>query len=255
MLDTLTKNFWFERLNDLNGISTTNQCEESELFEYIRQFQNGNFQSRQDFCEYFLSSTDQRVFTLGMRLFMAIASHEDFTLLDGVLGNCSEWQLRVFLAYVKESLSLHAIPYLLALFEDWEETEVGNDIARYICVMLGQKYYEEEEYSVDYLGDLYVSFANKHNMNLFYYEGEEYFAGNLTKMLITIAMDCLKKRKAFYTDQIPSILSNSSGIKCPVSYGAIIDDGKMKELYNYVMTISQMEQKKGEKYFYNYRIR
>lgn len=255
MLDTLVKNFWFENAENMQETNIPNQYEESELLAYIRKFQSGDFQAKQEFCEYFLSSTDQRVFTIGMRLFMAVAGHEDFALLEETLSDCSEWQIRAFLAYVQESLSLHAIPYLLALFEDWEETEVGKDIARYICVMLGQEYYEEDEYDIDYLGDLFTSFADKHDMDSYYYNGEEYFAGNLTKILITIAMDCLKRGKAFYTDQIPSILSNSSGIKCPVSYGTIIDDEKIKELYDYVMKISQMEQKKGEKYFYNYRVR
>lgn len=254
MLDDLMKNFWFEDVNSIDKRYTSNQYEGNKLIEYIRQFQNGNFQSKKEFRDYFLYSTDQQIFVLGMRLFMTVADHKDFKLLEDFLGNCDEWQLRTFLTYVQESLSLHAIPYLLALFEDWEETYAGKDIARCICAMLGQRYYEEKEYNVEELGTTFVEFTEKHDLSLFYYKGVEYFAGDLTKTLITVMMDCCKKGKAFYTDQIPSILSNSSGLKCPVSYGTIINQEKIIEVYGYAEAISKKNNERGKKYFYNYKI-
>lgn len=254
MLDMLLENFWFEDVNNVDIKYIANQCEESKMIEYIRQFQNGNFQSKKEFVNYFLFSTDHRVFVIGMRLFMAIANHTDFKLLEEFLSICDEERLRVFLAYVQESMSLHSIPYLLALCEEWEDTYVEKDIARCICGMLGQKYYDEEKYDIEQLGELFVEFADKHDLNRFYYNGEEYFPGNLTKTIIQVAMDCRYKNKIFYTDQIPSILSNDSGIKCPVSYGVIVDDSKVKELYDYVYSISRIEQRKGEKYFYKFRV-
>lgn len=151
-------------------------------------------------------------------------------------------------------MSLHAIPYLLALFEDWEETYVGKDIARCVCVMLGQRYYDEKEYNVEELGAMFIEFTEKHDLSLFYYKGVEYYAGDLTKTLIEVMMDCCKKGKEFYTDQIPSILSNSSGIKCPVSYGIIINQEKIMETYDYVSIISNIDNEKGKKYFYNHKI-
>lgn len=56
------------------------------------------------------------------------------------------------------------------------------------------------------------------------------------------------------TIQIPPILSNSSGIKCPVSYGKKIDGEIIKELYEYVATISNMKWEKGGKRFYKHKI-
>lgn len=255
MLDALIRSFWFEKVNNLGEQYLQKQNEENKIFEFIQQFQNGNFEQKKDFCNYFLSSPDRRVFTVGMRLFMAIAGHEDFRLLENFLNNCDEEQLRTFLAFVQESLSLHAIPYLLALFEDWEETYVGNDIARCICAMLGQRYYEDEEYNLNQLGDMFTSFSTKNSLELFYYKGEKYYPGNLTKTIIEIAINCYKSGTEFYTDQMPSILSNSSGIKCPVSYGKKIDGEIIKELYEYVATISNMEWEIGGKSFYKHKIR
>lgn len=254
MLDILLKSFWFEDVNNLKVNCIADQYKENKMIEYIREFQNGNFQPKKEFLDYFLFSTDRRVFVIGMRLFMAISDHTDFKLLEEFLSVCEEEKLRVFLAYVQEAMSLHAIPYLLALYEDWENTNVEKDIARCICGMLGQKYYAEEDYDVEQLGEMFVDFAGKHDMNRFYFDGEEYFSGNLTKTIIGVVFDCYNKNRLFYTDQIPSILSNGSGIKCPVSNGVAINESKIKEIYDYVNELSLMKQRKGEKYFYNFKV-
>lgn len=52
--------------------------------------------NQKEFRDYFLYSTDQQIFVLGMRLFMTVADHKDFKLLEDFLGDCDEWQLRVF---------------------------------------------------------------------------------------------------------------------------------------------------------------
>ena len=44
---------------------------------------------------------------------MAIASHKDFALLEDFFSECEEEELRVFLAYVEESLSLQVISYFI----------------------------------------------------------------------------------------------------------------------------------------------
>ena len=194
------------------------------------------------------------MFVIGMRLFMAVANHSDYRMLEEFLGQCEEWQLRVFLAYVYDGLSLHAIPYLLSLYEEWEDTGVENDIARCICGMLGQRYYEEENYNIKILGDMFLEFSQSHDLDLYYFNGEEYFAGNLTKTIIGVAMDCRMRKIPFYTDQLPAIISNGSGVACPVSHGTEVNDLKVQELFNYVQYLSTLKHEKGKKYFYNYKI-
>lgn len=194
------------------------------------------------------------MFILGMRLFMAIASHKDFKLLEDFFSECEEDELRVFLAYVEESLSLQVIPYLLTLFEEWKETSVGDDIARCICGMLGQRYIDGEAYDLEQLGDFFVDFANGHNLEKYYYNGEEFFSGNLSKLVVRVAINCKNNNMQFYTEQAPFILSNSFGFKCPVFYEVEIDDNKISELYDYVNTLSTVDQEKGEKYFYRHKV-
>lgn len=97
----------------------------------------------------------------------------------------------------QESLSLHAIPYLLALFEDWEETYVGNDIARCICTMLDNKYYEDEKYKINRLGDMFTDFSAINDLDLFYYKGKEFYSGDLTKTIIAVAANFKKIMQLF----------------------------------------------------------
>ena len=251
MLEQLMDNFWFE---DLREKFLEGDMEEKKFLEYLQQFQQGNFQNKDQFVEFFLNSSEDEVFILGMRLFMAIASHEDFELLEDFLSECEEDELRVFLAYVEESLSLQVIPYLLSLYEEWEDTSVGDDIARCICGMLGQNYIDGETYDLEQLGEFFVDFAKGNNLDKFYYDGEEFFSGNLSKLVIRVAINCKNNKIQFYTDQAPSILSNSFGIKCPVFYDVEIDDKKISELYDFVNTLSTVDQKKGEKYFYRHKV-
>lgn len=251
MIEQLMNSFWFAEVKD---ILNNGGQEEIEFLEYLQKFQEGDFADKEHFVQFFLNAADDEIFILGMRLFMAIASHKDFDLFEGFLEECEEDELNVFLAYVQESLSLYAIPYLLALYETWEETYIGEDIARCICGMLGQKYIEYENYDIEQLGNLFKTFANEHDLDLYYYNGQEFYAGDISKTIIKVAMDCKNRNVQFYADQPSSILSNSFGLECPVSNETEIDEDKIKELYNYVEKIASIEQTKGEKYFYKNHI-
>ncbi len=253
-MNSLINSFWIADVNSINIQYNENDFEMQQMEGYIRKFQQGNFENKQEFIQIFVNSTNLQIFVLGMRVFMAIANHSDFQFLEDYFEYFEEDKIEVFLAFVQESMSLHVIPYLLALYEVWEDTYVAKDIERCICGMLGKKYNDEESYNVEQLGDFFEEFIGCHDINNFYYAGEEYFSGNLTKRIISIAMNCRNKNIEFYTNQLSSILSNGNGIKCPVYYGVKVNDTKIKELYSYVETISSLGQEKGRKYFYNHMI-
>ena len=250
MLNKIINDFWFDKIDDIKEIDNDNE----KLYYYIKCFQNGDFQFKKEFVEYFLASEKFQIFVIGMRLFMSISNHKDFNMLENFFVECDEEKLRVFLAYVQESMSLHVVPYLLGLFEEWEDTGVECDIAECICGLIGKKYYEEETYTIEQLGQYFVEFTSNHDINRYYYNGEECFIGNITKDIIKISMDCYNEKLQFYTDQMPSIISNSTGVKCPVSYGVEINDEIINRLFDYVCVVASLSQEKGQKYFYNNKI-
>lgn len=218
------------------------------------QFQSGDFSNKKEFVEFFLNTSDWNIYVMGIRLFMTICNHSDMELLSEWLSNCDEKQLRVFLAYVPESLTVQAVPFLLALYEIWEETYVGQDIARCICEILGENFYEEKHYDIDELGDLFVLFSDENDLNMYYYKGQRYFIGEMTKKIITMAMYCQSKSKKFLGNQMSSIISNGTGKECPIYYNVEITGEVISSMYEYVNNIAQIQQTVGNKYFFNHQI-
>lgn len=251
MLNSILNDFWFK---PIDTYEITENEENDKMIGYIKEFQQGEFQRKAEFVDFFLNASDDNILVIGMRLFMAIASHEDFELLEEFLSEGEEDELYTFLAFVEESLSLQVIPYLLALYETWEDTEVGDDIAMHICNMLGVTYHEEETYDVEQLGNIFVEFSNNHDLNQYYYDGELFYTGEMTKKIIQIAMECHNSEMEFYTDELSSILSNTCGKECPVAYGITVNDSKIKEILDYVSDVSKFACGKGEKYFYGNKI-
>ena len=251
MLNSILNDFWFK---PIDTCEITGNDETDKMISYIKEFQNGDFQRKEEFVDFFLNASDDNILVIGMRLFMAIASHEDFELLEEFLSESEEDELYVFLAFVEEALSLQVLPYLLALYETWEDTEVGDDIAMHICNMLGVTYHEEENYDVEQLGRLFIEFANNHDLNQYYYDGEPFYTGEMTKKIIQIAMECRQREGEFYTDELSSIISNTCGKECPVAYGIVVSDSKIKEILDYVSDVSKFECGKGEKYFYGNKV-
>lgn len=242
-------NFWFDHKEITNEMS-----EEKVFLDYLLRFQNGDFSAKREFIDFFLNTSDWNIYVLGVRLFMAICSHTDLERLTMFLNNCDEEQLRVFLAFIPEALTVQVVPLLLAVYEDWEETYIGQDIARCICEMLGAEYHDDTHYDVNELGNLFISFSKENDLSLYYYRGRVYFAGDITKKIISMAVYCRSKSKNFLGDQMPSILSNGTGIECPVHYNTEINSDTISQLYGYVNTIIQEQQLRGKKYFYNHLI-
>lgn len=246
------ESFWIKNISRNNMLLKSEA--ERRLFEYIKQFQSGDFSAKKEFVELFLYTDNWDCFVWGMRVFMAICNHDDFALLYDFLGECNDKQIEVFLAFVQESLSIQSIPVLLALYEDWEDSYIGGSIARNIREMLGENYNEDYHYSISDLAAVFDSFAKNNNLSLYYYQGQVLFMGNLTKELISTAVYCKSIEKPYFSDQIPSILSNSIGEECPVTYNTEINYETIDKLYKYVNDISALGHERGYKYFYNNRI-
>lgn len=220
---------------------------------YIAEFKNGNFQNKKDFVNHFIKSDDKGVFLKGCRTFMAVCTHEDFELLTDFFASCDEERLQVFLAYVKESLSLQVIPYLLALLEMWEDTEGGIRIHQIIMEMLG-KYCDEEIADLEECGNEFVNFSQNHDLNKYYFKGQTINYGGLTKELITIVMTCKSANRPFYAAVLTEILSNSFGIECPISSGDAVTDETIAQVFGFIKKIAAINPEAGAKYFFGNKI-
>lgn len=255
MITDLIKEIWFgEREESLYDAS--NSIEQNKLLDYLKEFKQGDFSRKLQFIDFFTQSSDSKVYNLGIRIFLSIANHEDFSYIQEFLVECNEEEIRIFLAFVEESLSYQSIPYLLALMDEWEETDVGEKVAQVINDMI----YDNDDdvecgiNSVVEVENKFIEFSQKKDLNRYYYSGEEFFVGDLTKTLISDAFICKSNNKPFYYSQISSILSNSTGILCPISTRTVIDDKKINELMDYVKKLADLKLERGCKYFYGVKI-
>ena len=180
--------FWFDNEKIINKLD-----EENKLLNYLVQFQDGDFSSKEEFVNYFLNTSDWNTYVLGTRLFMAICSHSDVKMVIPFLSECNKKQLQVFLAFMPESLTIQFVPLLLALYEDWKDTDLRQNIVRCICEMLGYEFHYEIQYDINELENLFISFSRENDLFLYYYRGQPYFVGDMTKQIISMAMYCRSK--------------------------------------------------------------
>lgn len=228
--------------------------EKQVYLQFLSRFKKGNFSNKKKFVDFFSTASDWNIYVLGIRLFMAICSHSDMEMLVSFLSRCSDEQLRVFLAYVPESLTIQAIPFLLALYEDRKGACIRQDIARCIYEILGCKYDEKRSYDINELGDLCISFLQVKDPSKYYFKGKTYFTGDMTKEIISMVIYCRAKSLKFLSDQIPSILSHETGIMCPIRQNTDINSDAISQIYGYVNVIAKQQHIRGSKYFYNHII-
>ena len=220
---------------------------------YIAEFKSGNFQNKNEFVNCLLNCSDKSEFSKGFETFMAVSTHKDFELLNDFLAAAGEDHLWVFLAYVKESLSLQAIPYLLALLEMWEDTDIGIRIHQIIMEMIG-KYCDEEISDVEACGNEFIEFSKTNDLQKYYFKGQVVNYGSMTKELITIAMGCMSKNRPFHGVILTEILSNSFGIECPISDREMVTNEKVSQIFEFVKKIAEINPEPGAKYYYGHKL-
>ena len=226
---------------------------ENSIDDYLAEFKRGNFQNKKEFAKCFANSDDKNVFLKGSRTFAAICTHEDFELLNEFYASVGETHLQIFLSCVSESLSLQSIPYLLALLEKWEDTEIGIRIHQLIMEMLG-KLCDEEIADAEECGREFVEFSKTHDLQKYYFKGQVVNYGGLCKELIMIVMSCKNANKPFFAGILSDILSNSFGIECPVKGGDIVTDQTVAQIFEFVKKIADINPEPGVKYYFGKKI-
>lgn len=254
VVENLIKDIWYGDINQKDYESLSIQDEEKELLKILAQLKIGDFSKKDQLINLIINSNDKNILNLGIRVFLSVSSSEDFLKIEKYLSEADEREVRVFTAFVEDSLSYEIIPLLLGLLSIWEETEVEIIISQTIGRMIDYTKARYELCSEDELGDAFVTFCEDKDLTKYYLKGKEFFIGDLTKELIEKVMIAKNQNAQFKNNIIPSMLSINSGIKCPVSYNTVINDDKVREVFTYVKTLAQMNWEKGCKYFYGHKV-
>ncbi|MHC1686055.1 MAG: Imm47 family immunity protein [Clostridiaceae bacterium] len=246
--DTNIDELW----NRLNGEGD----EKSRFHIIIDLLKLGDFSAKELLINMMNKSKDKDLINICIRVFCSVSNHNDISLTDNleVLSIADEETVNIFTTYSKQALSYEVVPYLLALLEEWEDTNIETNIRDTLQYILNYDEEIPEDSSVEDIGEVYFNKVEQIDVEKYYYKGELAFPGELTKQLIEASIFSRKNGTELKEITIPTILSIWSGIECPVQYYTVVDDELMDKVFGYVKQLSQMNWEKGCKYFYGYKI-
>ena len=251
MINSILDDIWFGKIGEHNSDGHLDLTEQ-KLLEILTAFQQGNFGRISELPMISRSSSNSDIRRFALRLFLSASNHSDIALLNDMLDETSESDVNDFCYYSESSLSLQTLPYLLALFETWEGTDVGELVCQTIGYTIDSLPAQDGDCSLDELAYECKSFLSTHDQEKYYYAGNEFFVGSLTKQLVSEVMICRAKARPYFSDQVPSILSIVTGIKCPVRNGTQITDIVLKKIMHYINVLSSKNWIPGCKYFYGH---
>ncbi|MED1666333.1 Imm47 family immunity protein [Brevibacillus laterosporus] len=245
-----------DSIEDLRN-KVINSSDERELILNLTEILKlGDFSVKNALIQLMNNTKDEATLNLCIRVFCSVATHDDIRNVNNLkfLGNIPYDALRTFITCSTETLSYEVVPYLLAILEEWNDVEeVVVAVKDALDLIVGYENILGEDASIDDIGEYYLNIKNL-DAKKYYYEKNLAFPGDLSKMLIERAMVSMNKREMLKMAVIPTLLSIWSGNKCPVEYDTIISDDSYRNIISYVKVLSDMDWKKGEKYFYGYNV-
>lgn len=143
----------------------------------------------------------------------------------------------------------------MALLEDWNEIDDTAIIIKDSLVFfLDYEAKIGEEATVDEIGDYYFEYCNEKDTESYYFQQNLAFPGDLAKKLVQRAMVAAHNEEPLKMELIPSLLSILTGEKVPGDYSTIMNASRYKKMMHYIESLSIKNWKKGQKYFYGYKL-
>jgi Immunity protein 47 len=258
----LMNSVWFGEVPTLSQFEIKenilkSNTETEVLLNLIELYKTGDFTQKPLLIQLMNQTKDEAVLNLCIRVFLAVATHDDIKDSNNLrfLSKSSEETIDTFASAAITSLSLDIVPYLLALFEEWDEiSETVLIIKDSIDFFLNFEEQIDNEVTVEQLGDLYFKYCEENDTKSYYFEQKLAFPGNLAKKLIQRVMVAVNNKEPLRLELIPSLLSVWTGEKVPGEFNTIINESNYKDFIEYVDRLSKKNWNKGQKYFYGHLI-
>ncbi|TKI53804.1 hypothetical protein FC756_22070 [Lysinibacillus mangiferihumi] len=231
--------------------------EKEVLFNLIELFKTGDFTQKPLLFQLMNQTRDESVLNLCIRMFLAVATHEDLRDSNNLrfLSEVTEATVNTFASAATTSLSLDIIPYLLALLDEWGEiSDTAIIIRDSIDFFINFEEQIGEEATIDEIGNFYFNYCEEMNTEGYYFQQNLAFPGDLAKKLIQRVMIAANNEEPLKMELIPSLLSIWSGEKVPGDYNTIINASGYKDFIGYIDRLSSENWEKGQKYFYGYKL-
>jgi hypothetical protein len=262
-IQSLIQSYWYGEKQAEGGISSLREAlgktedAEERILLVNELLKLGDFTAKEELFKLANTVEDEKLICLCIRLICSVASHDDLLNSENLLfvSRLSEDNAAVFASCAVSTLSYDVVPYLLAMLEEWEDTDVEGTIRNSLDILLSYSDELEEDASVDEIGEYYSGLLDQVDTEQYYYYTEPAFPGSLTKGLMEKAFLSLKNKDVLKTSVLPSLLSVWSGLKCPADYHTAVTEEKLEEIMQYVKALAAMEWEKGQKYFYGHPVK
>ena len=253
--ENLMNSIWFGEKSTLSQSEIKENLlkavtETEVILNLIELYKIGDFTQTPLLIQLMNHTKDEAVLNLCIRVFLVISTHDDIRESNNLrfLGEGTEETINTFASAATTSLSLHIIPYLLALLEEWDEiSDTSLIIKDSIDFFLNFGEQIGEEATVDEIGNFYYKYCD-------YIQGNLAFPGELAKKLVQRVMIAANNEEPLSMELIPSLLSIWSGEKVPGVYNTIISGSNYKIFIDYISGLSTKDWEKGKKYFYGYKL-
>ncbi len=139
----------------------------------------GDFTVKDLLIDLMNQTKDEAVLNLCIRLFCSVCTHDDLKKVENFhfLSSASEFAIFTFVAGAVETMSYEVVPYLLTLWEEWEdtETEVEYAIQDALDSFLNYRSIIEENARLEEVGSLYFDVIKHKHLDYYYYKTSNVF--------------------------------------------------------------------------------
>ena len=241
--------------NDLLFLSDEKDC----VLLITEILKKGDFSVKPLLIELMNQTKDESVLNLCIRLFCSICSNEDLRDISNLrfLSDTSEFAIFTFVTGAVETMSYEVIPYLLALWDKWED--MNSDIENAIKDALDYYFYDQElltdESTKEEVEELWTLVHDRREPDTYYYKGYPVFPGMFAKEIMTSLYTGIQVEGKFHTYLQSALLSTYTGKRVPVKNNERISKKDIESMVEYIENVSKQEWIEGRKYFYGFEVK
>ena len=240
--------------NNLLSVSDERDC----ILLIAEIFKKGDFTVKNLLIDLMNQTQDEVVLNLCIRLFCSVCTHEDLKKVENFhfLSSASEFAVFTFITGAVGTMSYEVIPYLLTLWEEWEdtETEVEYAIQDALDSFLNYRSILEDNVTLEEVGSLYLNITENKNLDCYYYKTLQVFPGLFTQEIITDLYIAAQKEQRYHLYLQASLLSIYTGKQVPVDTNTLISKNEIDLMVRYIDELSDKEWAEGMKYFYGHPV-
>ena len=225
-----------------------------QLKQLVQECKQGDF-SNIDALSSLMTDGSFDVRQYSHQLFAHVCNHKKLSCFENAVAAVEDrTELCRLVVRLGETLSLQAIPLLLSIQDDHADEELDG----YVCMAL-RNILPLPEVSEDTIGScdaksLYSSAIEQLNTDLYYYRGQPVFVGDVTKELVQASLIANRENRSIVLVRQPQVLSNFSGVECPVTHGQSVTESDVNAVFDYVEGLAKLPWRRGVKYFYGHVI-